>query len=297
MELPRDYNAAADLLGRNLPARRDKVAFIDGNGRTTYGELAEKAERFGDGLRRLGLEMEQRILLCLLDTVDFPVAFLGAIRAGIVPVAVNTLLTTADYEYVLRDSRARALVVSAALLPTLAPILGELPFLRHVIVSGGEKPAQGRRFADVVAEGQPGGAPAPTTRDDMCFWLYSSGSTGAPKGTVHLHSHLILTAELYAKPVLGIEERDVVYSAAKLFFAYGLGNALTFPMAVGATAVLLAERPTPAAVAKILTEHRPTIFYGVPTLYAAMLASPDLPKKGEHALRRCVSAGEASIAA
>src|SRR5207249_9494811 len=134
---------------------------------------------------------------------------------------------------------------------------------------------------------------APTCRDDMCFWLYSSGSTGAPKGTVHLHSHLILTAELYARPVLGIRESDVAFSAAKLFFAYGLGNALTFPMAVGATAVLMAERPTPAAVFKRLVEKKPTIFFGVPTLYAAMLASSDFPKKESLALRTCISAGEA----
>jgi len=134
---------------------------------------------------------------------------------------------------------------------------------------------------------------APTTRDDICFWLYSSGSTGAPKGTVHLHSHLIATAELYAKPILGIRESDVVFSAAKLFFAYGLGNALTFPMAVGATTILMAERPTPDAVFKRLVEKQPTIFYGVPTLYAALLASPAFPKKEQLKLRVCTSAGEA----
>ena len=138
-----------------------------------------------------------------------------------------------------------------------------------------------------------GRATAATTADDICFWLYSSGSTGTPKGAVHLHSHLALTAELYAKPVLGIVESDIVFSAAKLFFAYGLGNALTFPFSVGATAVLMAERPTPAAVARILKQHKPTIFYGVPTLFAAMLASPDLPQRSEVALRRCTSAGEA----
>src|SRR5690606_3061348 len=168
-------------------------------------------------------------------------------------------------------------------------VAGDVP----VIVSGGDPPPNGRRFADLLAEGQPGGAAAPTTRDDMCFWLYSSGSTGAPKGTVHLHSHLILTAELYARPILGIREDDVVFSAAKLFFAYGLGNALTFPMSVGATTVLLPDRPTPASVCEYLRKYRPTIFYGVPTLYAALLASPELPTREELKLRRCTSAGEA----
>jgi benzoate-CoA ligase len=192
----------------------------------------------------------------------------------------------------LRDSRARALVVSAPLLPVLAPILASHKHLRHVIVSGGD-PGKHLAFSKLIGEAKRIAEAAPTVADDVAFWLYSSGSTGTPKGAVHLHAHLIQTAELYARPVLGIEEGDVVFSAAKLFFAYGLGNALTFPFAVGATAILLAERPTPASVARILRQHRPTIFYGVPTLYGALLASDDLPAPDELNLRRCVSAGEA----
>src|SRR5258708_30619062 len=149
------------------------------------------------------------------------------------------------------------------------------------------------RISDFLQSGKGKAEAAPTSRDDMCFWLYSSGSTGAPKGTVHLHSHLIATAELYAQPVLGIRESDVVFSAGKFFFAYGLGKSLTFPLAVGATAVLMAERPTPDAVFKRLTERKPTFFYGVPTLYAGMLASPAFPKKADLNLKVCVSAGEA----
>ena len=236
--------------------------------------------------------MEERVLLCLLDTIDFPTAFLGSIKAGIVPIPVNTLLTAADYELMLRDSRARALVVSAHLLPTLAPLLPRLEHLEHVIVAEGDA-GEHRPFASLLDPSGGPFTPAPTTADDACFWLYSSGSTGPPKGTVHVQASLIQTAELYARPILGIEESDLVFSAAKLFFAYGLGNALTFPMAVGATAVLMAERPTPAAVFARLRAHRPTIFYGVPTLYAAMLAHPDLPRPEELRLRRCVSAGEA----
>jgi benzoate-CoA ligase len=292
--LPGAYNAAADLIERNLAAgRARKAAFIDDRTTLTYGELAERVDRCANALRRLGLEPESRIVLCLLDTVDFPVAFLGAIKAGIVPVPVNTLLTAADYEFMLADSRARALIVSDTLYDRLAPILPRLPALRHVVVSGGEGVSGRRHFGALLAEAEPRAKTADTTRDDPCFWLYSSGSTGTPKGAVHLQSHLALTAELYAKPILGIAEGDLVYSAAKLFFAYGLGNSLTFPMAVGATSLLLAERPTPAIVARILGEKRPTIFYGVPTLYAAMLASPDLPARTSVALRRCVSAGEA----
>ena len=149
------------------------------------------------------------------------------------------------------------------------------------------------RLQDLTARAGASFDPAPTTCDDACFWLYSSGSTGTPKGTVHVHSSMIATAELYGRPVLGIREDDVVFSAAKLFFAYGLGNSLSFPLAVGATAVLMAERPSPASVFERLKTHRPTIFYGVPTLYAAMLAAPQLPKRDEVAMRVCVSAGEA----
>jgi benzoate-CoA ligase len=293
VDIPHEYNAAHDLIERNLRAgRRDKVAYIDVNGSYTYGELAERVNRFANALVSLGVQKEQRVLLCLHDTIDFPVAFLGSIKAGVVPVAVNTLLTANDFEYMLRDSRAGALIVSEPLLATFTPLLKRLPHLRHVIVSG--KSAHGHvGFAELLAKSAAQFEAAATCADDMCFWLYSSGSTGAPKGTVHAHSSLILTAELYARPVLGIQENDVVFSAAKLFFAYGLGNALTFPLSVGATTVLLAERPTPAAVSAYLRKYQPTIFYGVPTLYAALLASPELPQRNEIKLRRCTSAGEA----
>jgi benzoate-CoA ligase len=291
--LPRDYNAAVDLIERNLKAGRGgKVAFRDDRGAYTYAELAERVDRAANALRGLGLEPEQRVLLCLIDTIDFPTMFLGAIKAGIVPIAVNTLLTTADYEFMLRDSRARALIVSDVLYERIAPILPKQPALKQVVISG-TQPIEGRRsLAELLAAAAPNAKAAETSADDACFWLYSSGSTGTPKGVVHLHSHLILTAELYAKPILGISEDDVVFSASKLFFAYGLGNSLTFPMSIGASAILLAERASPAAVFRVLKQHQPTIFCGAPTLYAAMLASPELPKREEVALRLCSSAAE-----
>jgi len=293
IDIPRDYNAAEDLIGRNLAAgRAKKTAYIDDAGSVTFGELAERVNRFASALARLDLQMEQRVMLAMLDTIDWPTAFLGAIRAGVVPVAVNTLLTTRDYEYMLNDSRVRVLFVSEALLPQFEPLFGKLPYLQHVVVSG--KAPQGRtEFAELLANGEAAFAAAPTTRDDACFWLYSSGSTGMPKGTVHVHSSLITTAELYGRATLALKESDVMFSAAKLFFAYGLGNALSFPLAFGATTVLMAERPTPASVFKRLTERKPSIFYGVPTLYAALLADPALPKREALALRQCVSAGEA----
>jgi benzoate-CoA ligase len=286
------YNAAEDLIERNLSARPSKIAYIDEHGSYSYGELAERVNRCANALSGLGLQMEARVLVCLLDTIDFPSVFLGAIKAGIVPIAVNTLLTSSDFDFMLRDSRAQALIVSEALLPTFEPILGEQPYLKHVIVSGA-KIAGHENLSELMTRASSACSAAPTGPDDACFWLYSSGSTGTPKGVVHVHTSMMRTAELYAQPILGIQENDVVFSAAKLFFAYGLGNALTFPLSVGATTVLLGDRPTPAAVGRILREHHPSIFYGVPTLYSALLASADLPQREELKLRRCTSAGEA----
>ncbi len=296
ISIPRLYNAADDLIGRNLAAGRGgKLAYIDDKGRYTYDELAARANRFANLLGSLGVMREQRVLLCVHDTIDFPATFLGAIKAGVVPIAVNTLLTAADYEYMLGDSRARIAVVSEPLLPLFQPLLEKIPTLERILVAGADS-AQGERvqaLAPLLADSGDHFDAVATTRDDACFWLYSSGSTGAPKGTVHVHSSLMETAELYARPILGIREDDVVFSAAKLFFAYGLGNGLTFPLAVGATTVLMAERPTPAAVFQRLREHKPTIFYGVPTLYASMLAAADCPQREDMRLRACTSAGEA----
>ncbi len=296
VEVPRDYNAAHDLLSRNA-GHPLKAAYIDAASSEvlTYGQLAERSHRFANGLRRLGIAPESRLLLCMHDTLDWPVVFLGSILAGVVPVAVNTLLTPRDLEFLLRDSRAQTLVVSDALLAAFEGWLGQVDTLRQVVVTGDRAAPTDRHLslADLLngADGAPHAHP--TCADDTCFWLYSSGSTGTPKGTVHLHSHLIQTAELYGRGVLGIQASDVVFSAAKLFFAYGLGNALTFPVSVGATTVLMAARPTPADVFRVLTTHKPTIFYGVPTLYAALLADLARPARDQLTLRVCASAGEA----
>jgi benzoate-CoA ligase len=292
IHMPQRYNAAYDLIERNLRAgRADKTAFIDDSGTCSYRELARRVSMFANALRRRGIDAGERVLLCLQDCVDFPVTFLGAIQAGVVPVAVNTLLTAGDYQYMLNDSRARLAIVSAPLLPLFLPLLHQTPSLREIVVCGGNDEQSGS-LAQFLTGAAAESAVATTRCDDACFWLYSSGSTGRPKGTVHVHSSLMYTAELYARGILGICDTDIVFSAAKLFFAYGLGNALTFPLSVGATSVLMAERATPAAVFARLARHRPTIFGGVPTLYAAMLASPQLPTRDQIHLRRCTSAGE-----
>jgi benzoate-CoA ligase len=291
--IPRAYNFAADILAHNLAAgRAGKTAYIDGRRSYTYGELADRVERFGHALHTLGLRREERILICLTDTIDWPTAFLGAIKAGVVAVPINTLLTEDDYAYMLEDSRARLLVLSDELYPKFAAAIAASKDLAHVVVSGGDTHGQ-TRFDDLLAATPAEPFTAPTRRDDMCFWLYTSGSTGKPKGAVHTHADLKLTDDLYAKPVLGITENDVCYSVAKLFFAYGLGNALTFPMSAGATTVLLPSRPTPDAVADVLKKHQVTVFYAVPTFYAGFLASPAAPERATVNLRCCISAGEA----
>jgi benzoate-CoA ligase len=291
--LPKSFNAADDLIDRNLQSGRGgKLAYIHDGGRCTYDELASRVNRSASALAGIGIVQESRVMLCMLDTIEYPALFLGAIKAGIVPIATNTLLTAADYEFMLRDSRARALVVAEALYPVFAPFLDRLPNLQHVIVCGEQ--AHGRlRLADLLAAASDRFPTADTGPDDMCFWLYTSGSTGTPKGTVHLHSHLVVHAELYARGVLGLTSDDVTFSVPKLFFAYGLGASLAFPLTVGATAILMAERPTPEAAFQRLVAHRPTVLYAVPTLYAAMLAAPGLPPRDAVRLRMSVSAGEA----
>ncbi|MBI5618046.1 MAG: benzoate-CoA ligase family protein [Gammaproteobacteria bacterium] len=293
LDIPRDYNAAHDLITRNLDAGRGaKPAYIDDAGSYTYDVLEARSNRVANVLRAQGLQREERLLVCMLDTFDLPCVFLGAIKAGIVPVLVNTLLTPGDYEYLLGDCRARVAVVSAPLVGQVAPSLGRVATLEQLIVAG-DGPAEHPRLDVLLEAAVPTTEIAATVADEPCFWLYSSGSTGKPKGTVHVHSSLVETAELYGRGVLGVTSGDLVFSAAKIFFAYGLGNALSFPLAAGATTLLMAERPTPEAVFKRLRDYRPSIFYGVPTLFASMLAHPDLPRAEELDLRRCSSAGEA----
>ena len=256
------FNIAAHLLAANL-GRPAKAAFIDDVGRLTYGQLDERVRRMAAALRAIGLKREERVLLLMQDTTDWPVSFLGAIFAGLVPVAVNTLLTADDYAYMLEHSRAQAVLVSGALLPVLVAAMVKSDHeVQRVIVSRPLAPLHGApsegsplqpaevEFEAFVAAQAALTKPAATRADDPGFWLYSSGSTGRPKGTVHSHANPYWTCELYGKAVLALTEADVCFSAAKLFFAYGLGNALTFPMSVGATTLLMPERPTPDAVFK-----------------------------------------------
>ena len=294
LNLPEEFNAADYFVDRNVrEGRGDKIAVLCEDRAFTYGQIQEQVNRFGNALLSIDVRMEERVALLLLDTEIYPQAFFGAIKIGAVPICLNTLNRSKDFEFYLNDSRARVLVVDALLLDQIDPIRGKLRFLKHIIVANGSAPAGDLSLSELTSLQPISLETAPTCRDDSCFWLYSSGSTGSPKGTVHLQHDMVYATETYAKKVLGIQEKDVCFSAAKLFFAYGLGNGLYFPFGVGATTVYLPTRPTPEHVYTTVSRHRPSLFFGVPTLYGQMLE-----EEGDMAgVRLCVSAGEALPAA
>jgi 4-hydroxybenzoate-CoA ligase len=291
------YNAAMDFVDRNVAnGRGDHLAFVDPKRSLTYRQLQARCNRFANALPRLGIGRERRVMMIMLDTVEFPVVFWGAIKAGVVAVPINTLLTLEQWQYMIEDSRADAVVISADLLARARPILDDITTRRHlhVIVSDGVPGPRDIGLDDLLSTSSEEATAAPTSADETAFWLYSSGSTGNPKGARHVHSSPYWSALSYGGGILGIRPDDVGFSVAKLFFAYGLGNSMNFPMSVGATTILYPDRPTPDSVLATMRQHNPTIFFCVPTLYAAMLANPELGKGvGSNRLRLCISAGEA----
>jgi benzoate-CoA ligase family protein len=286
------FNAATWFVDRNVAEGRGPSPAVRSEGRIlTYADLRALVDRSGNVLRALEVGREDRVVLLCLDSPELLGALWGAMKIGGVPVPVNTFLRPEEWLYCLDDSAARVVVVSAALLDAAAPVLGRAVHVRHVLVTGGPA-ASYLSYEKRVASADARLEAAPTSRDDPAFWLYSSGSTGAPKAAVHRHRDMVVCSETFSRHVLGLQPADIVFSAAKLFFAYGLGNAGYFPASVGAQSILEPQRMTPPLAFEVLTRERPTMFFAGPALYAGMLALKDASGFDLSSLRLCVSAGE-----
>jgi benzoate-CoA ligase len=294
------FNAAEFFVDRHLQeGRGDCMAIECEEERVTYTQLSERMNRFGLGLRdALAVRMEERVLLLLPDIPEFAYCFFGAIKIGAVPVPVNTLLRASEYEYFLRDTRARVAVVSESLSHLLLQIPRERwCFLQYLIVVGAAPPGT-ISFADFLQAHNGPLSPALTCKDDTAFWLYSSGSTGFPKACVHLQQSMLAATEQYAANVLKIRPSDRFFSTAKLFFAYGLGNGLYFPFSVGGTSILCPGPPSPQNVFAVIEGHRPTLFFSSPSNFARITEFPrDSREFDLSSIRLAVSAGEALPAA
>lgn len=293
-DIPERLNAATAFIDAHLAqGRGERMALRWRDQAISYAELAAKVNQTGNALRRLGVRVEERVLLVVLDSPAFVYSFWGTLKIGAVPVPVNTALRAEDYAYLLDDSRATTLIVSAELWPTLAPVAQARSI--PSIIAGPAQPGEldGVTFDEFIEAEAPELEPQATHHDDTALWLYSSGSTGTPKGAVHQHRNLVYCADTYAREVLSIGPDDVSLAAPRLFFAYGLGGGMNFALRVGATAALVSERPTPDGMFRAISEYKPTLFFGVPTLYAAMLQIPDVERRYDlSSLRLCVSAGE-----
>ena len=293
IELPEQLNAAQVFVDSHIAEGRGaKAALLCGERTVTYQDLYEGVNRFGNAMRDLGVRIEERVAILMPDCPEFVFAFFGAMKIGAVAIPTNTLLTPKDYEYLLNDSRAQVLVVHAALFERIEPIRGELRYLKHILVAGDDVKGY-PRLEEALAESSPNLEPTPTSKDDAAFWLYSSGTTGFPKGAIHLHHDMIVEADLYGIDTLGLTKDDVCFSVAKLFFAYGLGNGLYFALRVGGTNVLFPGRPVPDAVLDVIEKYQPTVFYSVPTSYAQLLQAAEKTAQTDLGrVRMCVSAGE-----
>jgi len=296
LHIPEEFNAAAYFVDRHIAeGRTGKTAIECDNRRVTYGELRELVDRLGNGLKSLGVRIEERVLLLLLDTPEFAASFFGAIKIGAVPVPVNTLLKPSDYRYLLNNSRARVAIVSDSLLPLIQAIdPKDLSYLETIVVVGNAA-AEAIGFDELTRGSSADLESARTSKDDAAFWLYSSGSTGAPKACVHLQHDMVVSAERYARAILKIGEGDRFFSVAKLFFAYGLGNGLYFSLAVGGTSILMPGPPRPQSVFEAIERSRPTLFFSVPSNYVKLLvyAASEERDFDLSSVRHAISAGEA----
>lgn len=290
VDLPDFYNAATTFVDENIAqGRGGKIAIYYEDQKITYQEVFEKVNRTGNALRDLGIEIENRVLLILPDSPAFAYSFFGAIKIGAVAVPTNPWMFAKDYEYLINDSRASALIVHESVLPEIEKIWNNTRFLKRVIVVGA---AHGKAlpYEEVIGKASDKLDAEKTTKDDVCFWGYTSGSTGSPKGAVHLQHDMITITDLFVKPVLKMSSDDLCFSASKMFFSYGLGNSLYFPFRFGASTVLWPEKPDPEKILQVVEKYRPTFFFSVPTLYARFLRVQK--KYNLSSLRICLSSGE-----
>lgn len=292
--LPDQFNVATYFIDRNVEeGRAEKVAIECGDETVNYAQLLSGVNRVGNAFRDLGVRPEERVLILLHDSPIFLYCFFGAIKIGAVAVPINTMLRPQEYEYIVNDSRARVAIVSDSLLEKIQQVAGSKRRSLETIVVAGDAAPECLDFSDIFEHASPELVAAPTSKDDAAFWLYSSGTTGSPKACVHLHHDMVVATEAYARSVLNMKETDRCYSVAKLFFAYGLGNAGYFPLAFGATTILCPERPHPEGVYANIERYRPTLFFSVPTNYAALLAHhPENRDADLSSIRHAVSAGE-----
>ena len=290
LQLPDIYNAATTFVDENIAQGRGaKVAIYSQDKKITYQEVFDNVNRTGNALRDLGVEIENRVLIILPDSPEFAYSFFGAIKIGAVAVPTNPWMSAQDYEYLINDSRATAIIVHESVLPEIEKIWTGTPFLKHVLVVGTPK-GKALSYESLIAKASAQLEAEKTTKDDVCFWGYTSGSTGSPKGAVHLQHDMITISDLFVKPVLGMNENDLCFSASKMFFSYGLGNSLYFPFRFGASTVLWPEKPDPEKILQVIEKCKPTFFFSVPTLFARLLR---VEKKYDlSSLRTCLSSGE-----
>lgn len=291
LNLPDRFNIAAAMIDAKISeGRGDKAAVYFKERALSYHDIQEMMNRTGNALKSLGVEMEDRVAILLPDSPEWVASFFGAMKIGAVAVPANTMLRPKDYHYLLNDSRAKVIIVSSDLMNSIAGVLNSLHYLQHIVVVG---PASGDQLSydKLVAEASPELDAAPTTQNDAAFWCYTSGSTGEPKGVVHLHHDLMYHGEFVGRQFLGISDRDITFSVGKLFFSFGTAN-MAAALYGGAAHVLLPDRPTPKNVLATITHYRPTIFYGVPTVFASILTMEDISEYDLSSIRLCISSGE-----